>query len=140
MDELIKTIILHEGSNRFAYTDTKGYITVGVGRCLDRRCGHGLSESEIQFLLSNDIKDCLSQLENKPFYIGHDSVRQEVLIELVFNLGMEGLEEFRNFLNAFAFKHYTVAAAELKNSLWAREVHAERVNNICYRIINGKYP
>lgn len=140
MDDLIKTIIAHEGSDKFAYHDSKGFVTVGVGRCLDRRCGHGLSDEEINYLLTNDIKDCENQLSKKSFYINQDIVHKQVLVELVFNMGMEGLEGFKNFLNAFEFGHYTVAVSELKDSLWAKEVHAERVDNICFRIVKGRYP
>ncbi len=140
MDDLIKTLKLHEGTNPFVYVDTNGFYTIATGRCVDKRCEHGLSQDEIDYLLANDIKNFTQELSTQPFYIGHDSVRQEVLVELVFNMGLEGLEKFKRFLNAFAFKHYSIAASELRDSLWAKQVHAERVNNICYRIINGKYP
>ena len=140
MDDLIRTLKLHEGTNPFVYIDTNGFSTIATGRCVDKRCEHGLSQDEIDYLLANDIKNFTAQLSGKPYYIGHDKVRQEVLVELVFNMGIEGVEKFKNFLNAFAFKHYSVAVGELKNSLWAEQVHAGRVNNICYRIINVKYP
>jgi|ERR1017187_1274141 lysozyme len=140
MNDLINTIKVHEGTNRFVYLDSKGFQTIGIGRCIDKRCDNGLSDDEINYLLTNDIKKCIDHLKDKTFFINQDEIRKEVLIELVFNMGLSHLEEFKNFLNAFENKHYNVAVIELSISLWAKEVHQKRVQNICYRITNGKYP
>lgn len=140
MDDLLKTIISHEGTSSFAYKDTRGYLTIGCGRCIDSRCHNGLSPDEINYLLNGDIKRCVEQLSSKPYYNIQDQIRKEVLIELVFNLGISGLEDFVNFLHKMTTKDYVEAIVELKNSLWAQQVKHTRVDNICYRLINGKYP
>ena len=42
--ELLKR---HEGVKTHAYKDHLGYVTVGVGRCLDEKVGLGLADDEI---------------------------------------------------------------------------------------------
>ena len=140
MDKLRETLISHEGSNKYVYTDSLGYSTIAVGRCVDFHCHHGLSDDEIAYLLQNDINSFQKQLMNKDFYSSQSEVRKEVLIELVFNMGMEHLEGFENFLAAMLGEDYPKAVNELKDSLWANQVHEERVNNICYRLLNDAYP
>ena len=140
MDELTKTIIAHEGSNKFSYKDSRGFNTIGVGRCIDSRCSNGLSVDEISYLLANDLVRCKAELAGKSFYLNQDDVRKEVLVELVFNIGLEGLETFTTFLSMMSNHGYKDAANDLKSTKWSSEVHADRVNNICYRIVNGHYP
>lgn len=140
MDNLISTIKAHEGTTRFVVIDTRGFYTIATGRCVDSRCDHGLSDDEINLILSNDITRCRDELKDKPYFFYQDPIRKEVLIELVFNLGLEGLETFTTFLSYFSSHDYIKASDDLKNTKWAKEVHSTRVNNICYRIVNGKYP
>ncbi len=140
MDQLTQAIIDHEGVNRYVYQDTRGFLTIGIGRNVDTRSGRGLSENEISYLLDNDIKLCESKLVNQSFYIHQNDVRQGVFIELVFNMGYAGLMEFRRFIAAMEAKNYELAVNELKDSLWSQQVGASRVNNICYRVLNGTYP
>jgi lysozyme len=140
MDELQLTIMAHEGINEFAYRDSLEFWTIGCGRNIDKRCGKGISQDEVVYLLNNDIANCTKQLANKQYYINQSLVRQGTLIELVFNMGLEGLETFVRFLAAMTVNDYDDAVKELASSLWAKEVHQTRVTNICYRILNGSYP
>ena len=55
MESIIRLLRRHEGVEPYAYKDHLGYITVGVGRCLEKDVGMGLSDDEIDYLLKNDI-------------------------------------------------------------------------------------
>jgi lysozyme len=50
-----------EGVKEYAYTDSEGYLTIGVGRLIDRTKGGKLSEDEIDYLLDNDIDKVQNQ-------------------------------------------------------------------------------
>ena len=63
MSKLIEQLKIHEGVRTHAYLCSENKITVGVGRNLDSNGGIGLSEDEIDYLLSNDIKRCRDELE-----------------------------------------------------------------------------
>lgn len=139
-DRLKETITNHESSKKYAYKDSLGYLTIGIGRNIDQKGGRGLSGDEIEYLLQNDIQLCQSQLINKKYYINQDAVRKEVLVELCFNLGIDKLEKFVNTLKAFEAKDYESVVDGLKNSLWYSQVGKSRSNNIFSRILTGNYP
>ena len=138
-DLLIGRIVEHEGIKKFAYKDTLGYITAGVGRCLQEGVGKGLSIDEIFFLLRNDIADFRHQLKDFDWFKNQDDVRQGVLIELCFNLGLSHLLGFKNMLAALLIKNYPLAVKELCDSAWSKQVSAARVNDIKGRLLNGRY-
>lgn len=140
IDDLKKWLQANEGSEQFAYQDSLGYYSIGIGRCIDRRRGKGLSIAEQLYLLDNDIEDCKRDLNPFVWYQNLDDVRKCVMIELCFNLGIHGLLSFKRMLSALKEKDYPRAIAELKDSKWSTQVGKERISNICYRLKNGKYP
>ena len=71
------------------YKDSLGYLTIGYGRCLDKV---GISRDEAERLLENDVSSFVSLcIQNIPFYGKLDAVRQSVLANMAFNLGINGL-------------------------------------------------
>ena len=139
IEMLISRIVEHEGMKKFAYKDTMGYITVGIGRCLQDGVGKGLSTDECFFLLKNDIADFRGQLSVYPWFKCQDDVRQNALIELCFNMGLSHLLQFKNTLDALGRKNYPEAAKELLSSKWAQQVGKARSEDIAYRISVGRY-
>src|SRR6185503_15017237 len=136
IEKLKQEIEKHEGSEQFAYTDSLGYISAGIGRCLDRRKGKGLTREEQLYLLSNDIDSCRAELDPFVWYQQLDDVRKCVMIELCFNMGIRGVLGFRKMIEALKSKNYDTAVIELKDSKWATQIGKDRVNNICYRLKN----
>lgn len=117
--KLIKQLKRHEGYRRLVYECSRGVLTVGIGRNLE---SVGISESEADFLLANDIKDATERLQAHDLLEGHDEVRQAVLINMAFNLGINGLLKFRNSLKLWRQKDYEGFSKEILNSRWARQV------------------
>lgn len=114
--ELIK---LHEGLRLQVYTCSAGYLTVGYGRNLESK---GLSPEEAEYLLSNDIAECIADLEHFAFWGQLNEVRQAVLIDMRFNLGASGFRAFKNMIAALEAADYSEAASEMLNSEWAAQV------------------
>lgn len=137
--KLIDRLIDHEGMRKFVYQDSEGYWTIGIGRCVDSRIGRGLSIDEQMYLLNNDISQCRKELRKTPFYSIQAPVRQDVLVELCFNLGIDKLLKFTKMLSAFTAKDYKKASAELVDSKWATQVQPSRVKDLQYRIEHGSY-
>ena len=99
--QLIAELRRDEGVVSHAYQDSLGFWTIGVGRLVDRRRGGGLSEAEIDLLLSNDVERVQAAVEAKlPWSRGLSPARRRVLLNLAFNLGVEGLLGFRRTLKA----------------------------------------
>jgi lysozyme len=136
MDDLKELIILHEGLRLKPYTDTVGKLTIGAGRNLTDR---GISRDEAYLMLDNDIAQCKQELSGYAWYTVLDEVRQGVLIELVFNVGLTKALGFKNMIVALSAKHYSTAATELLNSVWAKQVGANRSSNMAHRLSTGEY-
>lgn len=109
-----------EGVRTFPYRDTRGLLTIGVGRNLNSK---GLTDEEIDHLLENDIREITLEANGKlPWFPALDGVRQGVILNMIFNIGFAGLEKFPRFLQAVAQGQWETAADEMGNSEWARQV------------------
>ncbi|GAB6161902.1 glycoside hydrolase family protein [Desulfothermus naphthae] len=119
-EKIEELLILHEGKKKFVYRCPAGKLTVGVGRNLEDK---GLSEDEIEYLLQNDIKECISDL-TKIFdnFFKLDDVRQAVLIDMRFNLGPTRFRSFKRMIKAVKEQDFQRAAEEMKDSKWFKQV------------------
>jgi len=119
-------LILHEGLKLRMYQCPAGYWTIGVGRNLETK---GLSRDEALYLLRNDIREITEQLERLGWYRALDPIRQKVIIDMAFNLGLSGLLSFKHMIQALNCYDYNTAADEMVDSLWYRQVgkRAERL-------------
>lgn len=116
---LLDQIERHEGRRRTVYFDSLGVPTIGVGRNIRDK---GLSEDEIDYLLQNDVRECLADLVTFPWFDALDNVRQNVLIDMRFQLGAAGFRKFKGTLAAVASGDYVKAGDHMQASLWARQV------------------
>lgn len=127
---LIRQIRLHEGERLKPYRCTAGKLTIGVGRNLDDR---GITTEESAMLLDNDIRLLEIELFRAlPWASALDDVRQRVLLDMAFNLGLPGLLQFKRTLEAIRTGQYQQAATMMLDSLWARQVgqRAERLSRM----------
>ena len=131
---IIKYIQDNEGLMLKPYKCSSGKLTIGYGRNLD---DVGISKSEACMLLSNDLCRAIAQVQNKiPFFEELSDNRQMVLIDLCFNLGINGLLGFKNMLTALESGNYQKAAIELMNSRYATQVGIRAEKNRDY-LLNG---
>jgi lysozyme len=135
--ELIKELRRDEGVIPHAYQDSLGWWTIGVGRLIDRRKGGRLTDEEIDFLLSNDIKECVNDLNRVlPWFKDLTPVRQRVLVNMRFNLGLQGLLSFKNTLRFIENGQYEQAAGGMLDSKWATQV-GQRANRLAEMMRRG---
>lgn len=57
-----------------------------------------------------------------PWWRGLDEVRKAILINMCFNLGLPRLMTFRKMLKALEDRNYELAAKEMLDSKWAKQV------------------
>jgi lysozyme len=126
MSELERQLRGDEGEKRQAYQDHLGFWTIGVGRLIDaRKAGSGLRPDEISYLLNNDIADRKAALAAKlPWMQRLDEARQGVLLNMSFQLGVEGLLGFVNTLKFIEAGDYGRAADNMMLSKWATQTPA----------------
>jgi lysozyme len=138
MQRLLETLKRHEGVRYYVYRDHLGYETIGVGRCINRAVGLGLSPDEVEYLLINDVQRCIEELDGAfDWFKDLDEVRREAMINLCFNLGLTKLRKFVNALEAMKQRNYNKAAAEFLNSKWANQV-GERSREVAHMIKTGE--
>lgn len=127
-DQLVKELVHDEGLRLKVYPDSEEVPTVGVGRNLR---DVGISESEAFILLNNDIDRTVQDLDRElPWWRQLDEMRQHVLLNMAFNLGVKGLVTFRTTLAFIKHGMYEDAAVSMLKSLWAKQVgvRAERLS------------
>ncbi|MET0105703.1 MAG: glycoside hydrolase family protein [Sedimenticola sp.] len=117
---LTDQLIQHEGLRLKPYRDSVGKLTIGVGRNLDDR---GITESEALILLENDILTASYDLVAAfPFVLDMDNARYEVLVNMCFNMGITRLKGFKRMWRYLEVGNYTMAAYEMLDSRWAKQV------------------
>lgn len=143
------TLILrkHEGNELKVYPDKEGYPTIGNGRCLTTKglskeeCDYlnlgtydknaviaklevrGITQSEADYLLSNDIDYFTNELSKRlSWFVLLPETAKIVLIDMAFNLGVNGLLKFKNTLALIEKGNYLDATGEMLNSVWSRQV------------------
>lgn len=135
--KLIEELERDEGVRDRPYMDTAGKITIGVGRNLT---DVPLSQPEIEYLLENDIARAEVDLTmSLPWWRDLDDVRQRVMINLCFNMGIGNLLGFKSFLADMQHKYWKDAAQGLKNSLYYRQVGA-RAERLAHAVETGEMP
>lgn len=135
MDELVEVVRVitntsdqlrrDEGEVLSAYPDSLGYLTIGVGRLIDKRKGGGITAAESAYLLNNDIQRKTTEvLHALPWATSLDPVRFAVLVNMAFQLGITGLQGFKNTLSLIQVKNYTAAADSMLKSKWHTQTPA----------------
>ena len=122
------TLIAEEGEILHAYSDHLGYLTIGVGRLIDQRRGGGITQEESRYLLRNDIRKRIRQCEQRfEWWDAIDDVRQGVVLCMAFQLGVNGVANFRRMCAALRICDYITASIEMMDSGWARQTPARVV-------------
>lgn len=129
-----------EGMRQVAYQDSLGLWTIGVGRLIDgRKVGAGLRIKEIEQMLLNDIADREQALRlSLPWFDSLDEVRQAVLVNMAFQLGVVGLMQFRDTLNRVREGDYAGAAVAMLQSKWASQT-PERAKRVAKQMETGAW-
>ena len=111
----------HEGLCLKPYIDTTGHMTIGYGHNLEE----GISERIAEEMLREDINKAY---RNYWLFIPQsvqmklNKKREEVVVEMIFNMGIKKVLTFRKMLKALAEGDFDRAADEMLDSKWARQV------------------
>jgi lysozyme len=137
--ELTKQLRRDEGEVLTAYSDSLGYLTIGVGRLVDKRKGGGITAEESAYLLANDIRDkTAAVIKALPWAEHLDPVRFGVLQNMAFQLGVNGLLGFKNTLSLIQGGNYERAAEGMAASLWAKQTPA-RCARLQKQLVTGAW-
>jgi lysozyme len=131
-DSLRERIRIHEGCVLEPYEDSLGKLTVGIGHLVKAherkrfQKGVKITQEEADELFDIDLNRAAAGadelIEKK---IGDHNllpqVVQEVLVEMVFQLGKTGVKQFRNMWASLKEKDGKMAAMHMKDSRWHKQ-------------------
>lgn len=124
-----------EGLELFPYTDINGHLSIGYGRNLESK---GITNDESVLMLENDIEDNCNQLVKMlPFLLKLNEARQRVLINMCYNLGVNGFFKFKDLILALESFDYERASQAILNSKAAKQL-SDRYHRFAHRMITGE--
>ncbi|WMN61489.1 glycoside hydrolase family protein [Pseudoalteromonas xiamenensis] len=132
---IVEQLKKHEGYRQYPYYCTEGRLTIGFGRNLDDA---GVNEFEAEQLLANDIENARAGVRRRINLQHCNEPQQAVLVNMAFNLGINGLLGFKKMLNAVESGDFQQAALEMLNSRWAYQVPA-RAQELAKQMLSGEW-
>ena len=119
--KLLDMLSLHEGLELKPYKCTSDKLTIGVGRNIE---DIGITEDEARYLLQNDVDRILKEVEHWTFLEKLNDVRQAVILDMVFNMGVSTFNA-NTWVKTFAAiqdEDWEKVANEMLESRWANQV------------------
>lgn len=117
---------------------TKGRILIDSLDIANRIFSNPLTEHDLELLLMDDLKNTKSEAVRVfgDAWYQIDPVRQEAVIDILFNLGLPHFKGFVNFIDAVKQQDWKTAASELLLSEAARQNYT-RYNHVALVIDTG---
>lgn len=134
-EKLFIELSYDEGIRLDVYNDSVGIPTVGIGFNLkahktypiigrDVSLGETITLEECMILFHYTLDNAIKELEqHEPILMSKLSlIRKRALINLCFNLGINGLLQFKQTLYYLSISNYEKASQQLKQSKWYKQV------------------
>ena len=126
MDKLLESVKKHEGYRNKVYLDTLNKRTVGVGHlCVEDfwEDGKEYDEDFLMGILEKDLQSAIDQADDmcKNLTISEDA--KIIIIEMIFQLGGNGVSKFRKMWQALQQDppDYAEASVQMLDSRWAKQ-------------------
>jgi len=127
LERLLESVKKHEGYRNKVYLDTLGKRTVGVGHLCVEDFWEDDKEYEEEFLmdiLKKDLQEAIRgarELMEQRDCLEIDDKAEELIIEMVFQLGKTGVSKFNNMWKCLSEQNYIGASFEMLDSRWAKQ-------------------
>ena len=123
--QLIKRIKKNEGFSSAPYKDQLGFLTVGYGHLILSNEKHltktKLSKDKLEKIFIKDFKNAIKDYEKYLKKKTSSKKEEELLIEMVFQMGVKRVLKFRNLLRNIRKKNKHLVCFEMMNSLWYKQ-------------------
>ena len=125
----------YEGLSVMPYKCPTGHLTIGYGHNLE----NGISKEAAEFILEQDMAAAEKSVTKQfAWWKRLNEVRQFVLVDMCFNMGLGKLCTFKKMLSAVQRGDYTAAANEMLSSRWAVQV-GRRAKELAEMMKTGEY-
>ena len=145
MPSITSLLQYEEGFREKPYLCSEGYPTIGTGIRIGPK-GAALSNYQftvpkevdavwLQSILNSTMKGMLSNERIAKAMNVLDEARAAVLVSMAYQMGVQGLAQFKNTLALIESKHFADAAIAMLQSKWAKQTpnrarrHAEQMRS-----------
>lgn len=150
-EQLLLQLMRHEGFRKYVYKCPAGKDTIGYGYNLEanplplskdvieKLYKEGITESFAkEILLEMVLKIEKSLRDSIPWMSKLNGARQAVLINMAYNLGVEGLLKFKQTLRNMEVQNWLAAELGMRSSLWHKQVKGRAIE-LEKQMLLGKY-
>ena len=132
----------NEGFRSEPYLDSLGHPTIGYGHLITKKEEKifqvKFSKKFLSNLFDKDFKKALMAYKNNFNYKKHTKNTKEVLIEMIFQLGIKKQKKFTKMNKHIKNNNMFLAALEMKNSLWYKQT-PKRVDGLINLLLKKEY-
>ena len=138
---LKKRIKLNEGFSPKPYKDQLGYLTIGYGHLILSNekilLKKKIHKKELEEIFEKDFKKALSNFNNTFKSFTLDKKEAELLIEMIFQLGIKGCLKFKNLIKNMKKGNKHLVCLDMMDSLWYKQT-PNRVRNLIKIFLNNE--
>ena len=140
-EELKTQIKEHEGFVPKVYKDSLGKRTIGYGHlCVEPEQWNDEKEytkEELELVFNKDFDEALKNAESLIGDRPVNFIAKQVLIEMVFQLGIGGVGKFKKMWSALDNEDYGEASFQMMDSLWAKQT-PKRAEKLSHKMRSAK--
>jgi len=138
---LRKRIKLNEGFSLKPYKDQLGYLTIGYGHLILSNekilLKKKIHKKELEEIFEKDFKKALSNFNNTLKSFTSNKKEDELLIEMIFQLGISGCLKFKNLIKNMRKGNKHLVCLDMMDSLWYKQT-PNRVKNLIKTFLNNE--
>ena len=140
-NNLKKRIKLNEGFSPRPYKDQLGYLTIGYGHLILSNekilLKKKLHKKELEEIFERDFKKAISNFNNTLRSLTSNKKEAELLIEMIFQLGIKGCLKFKNLIKNMKKGNKHLVCLDMMDSLWYKQT-PNRVKTLIKTFLNNE--
>ena len=131
----------NEGFSSKPYKDQLGYLTIGYGHLIlpneNILLKKQIHKKELEEIFEKDFKKALSNFNNTFKSFTLKEKESELLIEMIFQLGIKGCLKFKNLIKNIKKGNKHLVCFDMMDSLWYKQT-PNRVKNLIKTFLNNE--
>ena len=131
----------NEGFSSKPYKDQLGYLTIGYGHLIlpneNILLKKQIHKKELEEIFEKDFKKALSDFNNAFKSFTLNKKESELLIEMIFQLGIKGCLKFKNLIKNIKKRNKHLVCFDMMDSLWYKQT-PNRVKALIKTFLNNE--
>ena len=131
----------NEGFSSKPYKDQLGYLTIGYGHLIlpneNILLKKQINKKELEEIFEKDFKKALSNFNNTFKTFTLNEKESELLIEMIFQLGIKGCLKFKNLIKNIKKGNKHLVCFDMMDSLWYKQT-PNRVKALIKTFLNNE--